>query len=422
MAELKAIRGMHDILMHETPNWQYLEAIVSNIINQYGYQEIRLPIVEKTNLFTQSIGKQTDIISKEMYSFEDRNKDSLTLRPEGTSSCVRAGIEHGLFYNQTQRLWYNGPMFRHERPQKGRQRQFHQIGIEAYGFSDPDIDAEHILICSRIWKKLNIEKDIKLEINSLGTQAARINYRKKLVEYFSSHTNKLDEDSLVRLKKNPLRILDSKNPDIQNLINNAPAFSDYLDNESIEHFNAFRSMLDAANIDYTINQRLVRGLDYYSKTVFEWVSNKLGAQGTVCAGGRYDDLIEIHGAKKTPAVGFAIGVERLLELVDFSNIEQKNTPHIYIVLIGNKAILKHHALLLAEELRNINDLRVIANYNAGSPKSQFKKADKSGAKLALILGEEELKQNEVTLKFLRNDKKQLTITRQELSSFIEKNI
>lgn len=416
MAKLQAIRGMHDILMHDTPRWQFLEATIINILNQYGYQEIRLPIVENTELFARSIGDNTDIVSKEMYSFDDRNHSSLTLRPEGTAGCVRAGIEHGLFHNQTQRLWYSGPMFRHERPQKGRQRQFHQIGVEAFGFAGPDIDAEHILMCARIWKTLNL-KEISLEINSLGTPVSRQKYREKLIEYFSDHKDQLDEDSLVRLEQNPLRILDSKNPDMKALLESAPTMDIYLDSESAEHFAGFKSILDAADISYRINPRLVRGLDYYGKTVFEWITNQLGAQGTICAGGRYDGLVEHHGATPTPAVGFAIGMERLLELADFTKLENRQTPHIYLILAGDQAI--QPGILLAEELRNkIAGLRIMMHCGGGSFKSQFKKADKSGAELALILGEDELREAQLTIKFLRSNEPQTVIKQSEIANFI----
>ena len=420
MVKLQAIRGMHDILMQDTPRWQFLEATISNILSQYGYQEIRLPIVENTDLFTRSIGDNTDIVTKEMYSFNDRNDSSLTLRPEGTAGCVRAGIEHGFFHNQTQRLWYSGPMFRHERPQKGRQRQFHQIGVEAFGFAGPDIDAEHILMCARIWKTLNL-KDIQLEINSLGTPASRLKYREKLIEYFSDHKDQLDEDSLIRLEQNPLRILDSKNPDMKALIKSAPSIDDHLDPESADHFTGFRAILDAAGIDYKINPRLVRGLDYYGKTVFEWITNQLGAQGTICAGGRYDGLVELHGATPTPAIGFAMGMERLLELTDFTELENKSIPHIYLILAGEQA--SQPGILLAEQLRNqVPGLRVMTHYGGGSIKSQFKKADKSGAELALILGEDELQEEQVTVKFLRNDKPQTVIKQSEIANFISNKL
>ena len=339
MTKLQAIRGMHDILMDETPNWQFVEKTIQYILNQYGYKEIRLPILEKTELFENSIGDNTDIVSKEMYSFEDKNKMSLTLRPEGTASCVRAGIEHGLFHNKTQRLWYIGPMFRYERPQKGRQRQFHQLGVEAFGLKGPDVDAEQIMMSNRIWKKLNI-KNINLEINSLGTTESRLNYRKVLVDYFTDNKNELDNDSLIRLETNPLRILDSKNSDIKSLINNAPSISEYLDSESKDHFAQLTEILEHGNVKFTINSKLVRGLDYYGKTVYEWTTTELGTQDTVCAGGRYDNLIENHGSASTPAVGFAIGIERLLELINFKNILDKSTPDIYL-LVSGKNTEKH---------------------------------------------------------------------------------
>ena len=420
MAKLQAIRGMHDVLMEDTPRWQYLEATISDILHQYGYQEIRLPVVEYTELFSRSIGDNTDIVSKEMYTFEDRNQSSLTLRPEGTAGCVRAGIEHGLFHNQTQKLWYAGPMFRHERPQKGRQRQFHQVGVEAFGFDGPDIDAEMILMCARIWQALGI-KDVQLEINSLGTLESRGHYREKLVEYFSAHRDQLDEDSLVRLEHNPLRILDSKNPEMKPLIAAAPSMADYLDPASDEHFTGLRDILDAAGIGYTVNPRLVRGLDYYGKTVFEWTTDQLGAQGTVCAGGRYDGLVEMHGARPTPAVGFAIGMERLLELTDFSHLPASQLPHVYLVLSGPESVKP--GLLLAEELRNkINILRVMTHCGGGSFKSQFKKADKSGAQMALIVGEDELNNHTVTVKFLRADEPQQTVRRDEIVEFIRQRV
>lgn len=420
MAKLQAVRGMHDILMHDTPRWRYLEQTINNILNQYSYQEIRLPIVEKTELFKRSIGDNTDIVSKEMYSFDDRNDSSLTLRPEGTAGCVRAGIEHGLFHNQTQRLWYTGPMFRHERPQKGRQRQFHQIGVEAFGFNGPDIDAEQILMCARLWQALNLS-EISLEINSLGTTESRLKYRTILVEYFSSHKDQLDEDSLIRLEQNPLRILDSKNRDMRSLINEAPTLDEHLDSESADHFAGLKEILDGANIQYTVNPRLVRGLDYYGKTVFEWISNQLGAQGTVCAGGRYDGLVEHHGASATPAVGFAIGLERLIELASFENMQDKHSPHVYLLISGEQAVKP--GLLLAEQLRSeLPDIRILSHCGGGSFKSQFKKADKSGAQIALILGEDELNNNQLTIKFLRSDTPQTLVKWSELANFLSTSL
>ena len=420
MTKLQAIRGMHDILMDETPNWQFVEKTIQYILNQYGYKEIRLPILEKTELFENSIGDNTDIVSKEMYSFEDKNKMSLTLRPEGTASCVRAGIEHGLFHNKTQRLWYIGPMFRYERPQKGRQRQFHQLGVEAFGLKGPDVDAEQIMMSNRIWKKLNI-KNINLEINSLGTTESRLNYRKVLVDYFTDNKNELDNDSLIRLETNPLRILDSKNSDIKSLINNAPSISEYLDSESKDHFAQLTEILEHGNVKFTINSKLVRGLDYYGKTVYEWTTTELGTQDTVCAGGRYDNLIENHGSASTPAVGFAIGIERLLELINFENILDKSTPDIYLLVSGKNT--EKHGLLLAEEVRNqLPDVKILTNCGNESLKSQFKKADKSGAEIALVLAEDELEKKELTVKYLRKEKAQITIKWNEISNFLNKTL
>ncbi len=420
MTKIQAIRGMHDILMHETPNWQYIEQSIQNVLDQYNYKEIRLPIIEKTELFKHAIGDNTDIVSKEMYSFEDKNNSSITLRPEGTASCVRAGIEHGLFHNKLQRLWYMGPMFRYEKPQKGRQRQFHQLGVEAFGFKGPDIDAEQIMICSRIWKTLNI-KNIKLEINSLGSSESRLKYRKILVDYFLSKKNDLDEDSLIRLEKNPLRILDSKNKDMQSLIKNAPPINEYLDSQSTEHFSKLKEILDHAKIQYDVNSKLGRGLEYYEKTVYEWKTQELGAQDTLCSGGRYDNLVETHGAKSTPAIGFAIGLERLVELSCFEKISDQTTAHVYLLLSGNNT--KKHGLLLAEEIRDkLPNIKIETNCGEGSLKSQFKRADKSGAQIALILGEDELEKKQLTVKYLRNDKPQITIKSQEISDFLDKSL
>ena len=416
MAKIQAIRGMHDILMQDTPSWQYLEESISCILKQYAYQEIRLPIVEKTGLYRRSIGDNTDIVSKEMYSFDDRNKKNLTLRPEGTAGCVRAGIEHGLFHNKTQRLWYVGPMFRHERPQKGRQRQFHQIGVEAFGFSGPDIDAEQILMCARIWKELNLN-DISLQINSLGTKESRTNYIKILVDYFSSNKEKLDDDDLVRLEQNPLRILDSKNPEIKDLISKSPTLDDHIDSDSADHFHGVKEILDSAEIKYKINPRLVRGLDYYEKTVFEWITTQLGSQGTVCAGGRYDSLVEQHGSSPTPAIGFAMGLERLQELIDFSKIPDKQSPHVYLILSGKKATGR--GVLLAEQLRDqLPNLRLLTHCGEGSMKSQFRKADKSGAQIALVLAEDEMTKNQVSIKFLRSESSQTSIKWSDIANFL----
>ena len=397
---IQAIRGMNDILPEQTPAWQYLEAQVRAVLHAYGYQEIRLPILEKTELFKRSIGEVTDIVEKEMYTFEDRNGDSLTLRPEGTAGCVRAGIERGLLHNQQQRLWYMGPMFRHERPQKGRYRQFHQIGVEVFGMPGPDIDAELILMTARMWRALGLG-EVSLQLNSLGTPQARARYREVLVEFLSRHRESLDADSLRRLDSNPLRILDSKNPDMQDLIAAAPRLADYLDDESQQHFARLCALLDGAGLAYEINPRLVRGLDYYGRTVFEWVTTRLGAQGTVCAGGRYDGLVEFLGGRATPAVGFAMGIERLIALLETCGVAFPSTaPHAYLVTVGERA--EAHGLVLADRLRDaVPGLRLLLNAGGGSFKNQFKRADKCGAELALVLGDSELEAGQVGLKPLR---------------------
>ena len=415
---IQSIRGMHDVLPDDSHRWQAFEEIIRQVMASYGYSEIRTPIVESTDLFCRSIGEVTDIVEKEMYTFEDRNGDMLTLRPEGTASCVRAGIEHGFLHNQIRRLWYMGPMFRHERPQKGRYRQFHQIGVETFGIADPDIDAELILMSARMWRLLGL-KDIRLELNTLGTTESRLEYRKVLVEYLQEHRDQLDEDSLKRLDTNPLRVLDSKNPEMQKLINNAPSLHDYLDDESAEQFALLKSYLDAAGIDYTINPRLVRGLDYYCKTVFEWVTDKLGAQGTVCAGGRYDGLVEQLGGKSSPAAGFALGIERLLSLIEDSSAALENDGlDVYLLAPGDSSI--SHAMLLAEDLRDqLPALKIQTHCGGGSFKNQIKKADKSGALLALILGEDELKNNNVTVKYLRENKDQVTIAQDAVADFLQ---
>ena len=412
---IQAVRGMNDILPEDTPYWQELEATIRDVLMTYGYQEIRTPVLEKTDLFKRSIGEVTDIVEKEMYTFEDRNGDSLTMRPEGTAACVRAGIQNGLLHNQVPRLWYMGPMFRHERPQKGRYRQFHQVGVETFGMMGPDLDAELILLTARLWKSLGLD-GLELQLNSLGTSEARKVYREKLVEYFTEHKNQLDEDSLRRLESNPLRILDTKNPDMRTVVEAAPKLTEYLDDESREHFGTLRSLLDAAGVKYRINPCLVRGLDYYSRTVFEWVSDKLGAQGTVCAGGRFDALVEQLGGKAVPAAGFAIGLERLLELVR-ENLQPKHLPHVYLVLVGD--VTQQPGLVLAEQLRDkISGLRLLSHCGGGSFKSQFKKADKSGAELALILGDEEVSNNTISIKFLREKKSQETLGQGTLSKWL----
>ncbi|VAW67576.1 Histidyl-tRNA synthetase, partial [hydrothermal vent metagenome] len=400
--KINCIRGMHDILPAQTPLWQFFESRVRTLLQNYAYSEIRMPLVESTDLFCRSIGEVTDIVEKEMYTFEDRNGDSLTLRPEGTASCVRAGIQHGLFHNQQQRLWYMGPMFRHERPQKGRYRQFHQVGVETYAMSGPDIDAELILLTARLWKQLGLE-NIRLEINTLGSAESRRTYRDVLLAYLNKHIDILDEDSLRRLESNPLRILDSKNPAMQSMIDAAPSLLDHLDEESSLHFSQLTAILDNAGIKYVINTRLVRGLDYYCKTVFEWVTDALGAQGTVCAGGRYDGLVEQLGGRATPAAGFAMGVERLLLLLEDAGQQVDNAADIFVILQGDKAQLE--GLSIVEAMRNeLPDICVQTNCGGGSFKSQMKKADKSAAKIALILGEDEMLNGLVGIKFLRESK------------------
>jgi histidyl-tRNA synthetase len=409
---LQAIRGMNDTLPEQTPLWRYFEDAVASLLDGYGYRQMRMPIVEFTELFKRSIGEVTDIVEKEMYTFDDRNGDSLTLRPEGTAACVRAVLEHGLSGGgQTQKLWYIGPMFRHERPQKGRYRQFHQIGVEVFNIDGPDIDAELIVLTWRLWGLLGIRDAVKLELNSLGTSAARAVYREALVEFLTAHADQLDEDSRRRMASNPLRVLDSKNPDTQALLINAPKLAEYLDEESQVHFDGLKARLDAAGVPYVINPKLVRGLDYYSKTVFEWVTEQLGSQGTVCAGGRYDGLVEQMGGKPTAGVGFAMGIERLVLLLETLGkvpAEIARTVDFYMCAFGEPAELA--ALTLSERLRDqLPNLRLQVNAGAGSFKSQFKKADKSGALYALILGEDELTQQVVGCKPLRGQGEQQSI-------------
>lgn len=404
MPEFKAIRGMHDILPAQTPLWQYIEQCARDLLTRYGYGELRLPIVEQTALFARSIGDLTDIVEKEMYTFTDRNGLSVSLRPEGTAGCVRACEEHGLLYNQTQRLWYAGPMFRYERPQKGRQRQFHQIGVEAFGLVGPDIDAELLALTMRLWRELKLDAAVKLQINSIATLAARQEYIAALRDYLQRHKDALDSDSQRRLDSNPLRILDSKHPATQQLLDAAPDISDYLDEESAQHFAQLRAHLDELNIAYTVNTRLVRGLDYYSKTVFEWVTDRLGAQGTVCAGGRYDGLVQQLGGKPTPAVGFAMGMERLCLLMQAMQHPAASADagtDVYFVVLD--ASLQLAAQACAERLRDgLPGLRLKLHCGGGSTKSQMKKAHGSGAKYALILGAEEQEKGVLALKALRD--------------------
>ena len=419
--KLQSIRGMNDLLPEQSATWQYLERAVADVLGRYSYREIRFPILEQTELFKRAVGEVTDIVEKEMYSFDDRNGDSLSLRPEGTAGCVRACTQNGLLHNQTQRLWYTGPMFRHERPQKGRLRQFHQIGVEAFGLNGPDIDAELLLITARLWKTLKIDHAVTLQINSLGTCTDRTNYRVALVDYLSARKDALDEDSQRRLDSNPMRILDSKNPQTQALLNDAPNLLDFIDEESRDHFKQLCAVLDAADVAYEINPRLVRGLDYYSKTVFEWVTNHLGAQGTVCAGGRYDGLVEQLGGKPCPGVGFAMGVERLALLLDELGVVPDSvdqTVDLYLLAVGD---VEQQALVLAENLRgSFATARLECHCGGGSFKSQIKKADKSGADIALILGEDEAAGGTVGVKYLRQDRPQETIAQADLSDLINK--
>jgi len=418
---IQAVRGMNDILPAETSLWQHAERIFRRVLHSYAYQEIRFPIVEKTELFKRSIGEITDIVEKEMYTFLDRNQETLTLRPEGTACCVRAGIEHGLLYNQIQRLWYLGPLFRHERPQKGRYRQFHQCSAEVFGLAGPDIDAELIIMSAFLLDKLDISSCVSLQINSLGTPESRTHYRKELVQYLHDHKDELDEDSHKRLHKNPLRILDSKNPDLKSLIANAPKLLDYLDTESQQHFEKLQEYLRHNNIPFEVNPCLVRGLDYYTKTVFEWVSDKLGAQGTVCAGGRYDELVSQLGGKPTPAVGFSFGMERTILLMQENNHRNAPALHVYLITDGDAAFSA--GLKLANYLRNkVPQLKLLMHCGGGSIKNQFKKADKSGALYAVILGEHELKTHSVSLKNLHENTPQQTLYQDELAEYLKLNI
>ncbi|ERL52426.1 histidyl-tRNA synthetase [Halomonas huangheensis] len=415
------MRGMNDLLPGQSSVWQYFESQVATLMQRYGYDEIRTPVLEQTALFCRSIGEVTDIVEKEMYTFEDRNGDSLTLRPEGTASTVRAAMEHGLLHNQTQRLWYTGPMFRHERPQKGRYRQFHQVGVETYGLEGPDIDAEVILLSARLWKQLGLYEHVTLELNSLGSNEARAAYRDKLVAYFEAHHEVLDEDSRRRLTSNPLRILDSKNPAMADMLADAPRLMDHIDDESRQHFEALTARLDAAGIQYVINPRLVRGLDYYCRTVFEWTTSALGSQGTVCAGGRYDGLVEQLGGKPTPAVGFAMGIERLILLLETLDIvpDEARAP-LDVYVLGMDASTDGSAMHLAEQLRDAApELRVQLHCGGGNFKNRMKKADRSDARLALILGENEQASGQVAIKFLRDERSQQIIAQQDLAAALK---
>ena len=408
---------MHDILPADMPYWQLLEKTVTAVFSSYGFEEIRVPVLEKTEVFTRAIGPATDVVEKEMYTFEDRNGDFLSLRPEGTAGIVRAALQNGLLYGSPLRLWHAGPMFRHERPQKGRTRQFHQAGAEVFGAEGPDVDTELLAMGERIWKRLGLQ-NIRLELNSLGNSQERTVYRQKLVEFLSAYSKELDHETLQRMQRNPLRVLDSKNEKVQAILENAPRLPDFLGEESRRHFEGVRRMLDRLNIEYTVNPRLVRGLDYYCHTVFEWMTSDLGAQGTVCAGGRYDGLIELQGGKPWPATGFAMGLERLVELVKQAGGVPVHWPHVYLVHSGPATQLEGFAI--AEELREaIPTLRIVCNAGSGSFRSQFKRADRSGAALALVIGDDELDQRKVTIKHLREQVEQESMSREGLTAWME---
>lgn len=420
---IQAVRGMNDILPAETHLWQHAENVIRRILRGHGYQEIRTPIVERTELFNRSIGEDTDIVEKEMYTFLDRNDESLTLRPEGTASCVRAGIEHGLLYNQIQRLWYLGPNFRYEKPQKGRYRQFYHYGAEVYGLPGPDIDAELIIMSAIIFDKLGLSPSVSLQLNTLGSPDSRKQYRKQLVDYFTRYKNQLDEDSLKRLTKNPLRILDSKNPAMKELIEKAPKITSSLDKESALHFEKVQEYITHVGVNFEINPRLVRGLDYYTKTVFEWVTDKLGSQGAVCSGGRYDGLVEQLGGKNTPALGFAIGMERLILLMNQSGHKYNTEPVLHAYVITDSEAAFKNGLKLSNYLRSkVHGLRLTLHMGGGNFKNQFKKADKSGALYAIIIGEHELKTRSVSLKNLRQDLPQQTLYQDELAEYLKLNL
>ncbi|WP_345858023.1 histidine--tRNA ligase [Shewanella algae] len=417
--QIQAIRGMNDILPTQSPVWQKVEAVLRASVASFGYSEIRTPIVENTDLFKRSIGEVTDIVEKEMYTFADRNGDSLTLRPEGTASTVRAGNEHGLLYNQEQRLWYIGPMFRHERPQKGRYRQFHQFGVEVYGIKSADIDAEVLMLSASLWQKLGLTEHVSLELNTLGDSDERAAYREALVAFLEQHKDKLDEDSQRRMYSNPLRVLDSKDQQVQALLADAPALMDYLGEDSKAHFARLCELLEAVGIQYRVNPRLVRGLDYYNRTVFEWVTDSLGAQGTVLAGGRYDGLVSQLGGKETPAVGFAMGLERIVLLLETLelNADVAAEVDVYVTAMGDDCVIE--AMKIAQELREkLPKLKVMSHCGGGNFKKQMKRADKSGAGFALIIGETELANNKVAVKPLRGDGAQQDVERQALVDYL----
>ena len=416
---IQAVRGMNDIPPTEMPYWRMVEDIARSVLGDYGYAEIRMPMVEKTELFVRSIGEVTDIVEKEMYTFVDRNGDSLTLRPEATASMVRAGIQLGLLHNQVQRLWCIGPMFRHERPQKGRYRQFHQLDVEAFGLTGPEVDAELILLMERMWQQFGLT-NLKLEINSLGSREVQARYRSLLADYFTQHQAGLDEDARRRLHSNPLRILDSKNPDMQALVEDAPRLVDHLDEESEAHFATLKEILTRCEINFHVNSRLVRGLDYYTRTVFEWVTDELGSQSAVCGGGRYDGLVEEIGDRSTPAIGFALGLERVVELLKTHDVQPVTSfPQVYLVAVGEQASIAAHPL--AEKLRSSEPgLRIMVDAGPGNFGRKLKNADRSGAPTALILGENEISGNCVGIKYLRDSTDQLSVAQTDLLTNPEK--
>ena len=406
---IRPVRGMNDVLPEARSAWAAVDVAAEEIFEAYGYRRIRIPAMERTELFSRSIGETTDIVQKEMYTFEDRNGSMVTLRPEATAGIVRAGLSHGLFHNQQQKLWCSGPMFRYEKPQKARYRQFHQLDVEAIGYAGPEVDAELIVMSARLWERLGLESPM-LELNSLGTPQARAGYREALQAYFSHSRDKLDAESLQRLERNPLRILDSKNPDLEALIAEAPELTDYLDDDSKAHFERLQQLLDDVNVGYELNTRLVRGLDYYSRTVFEWVTDRLGAQSAICSGGRYDGLVAQLGGRDTPAIGWALGIERVVELIEAEGLQiVEPLPHAYLAMAGERAQRK--GFEIAEELRmRVPGVRLTMDCLGGSLKSQLRRADRSGARMALILGDEELDVGQISVKALREDTPQVRLT------------
>ena len=417
---IRSVRGMNDILPGDIHYWQFLESTAEQVFSSHGFEQIRIPLLEKTDVFKRAIGEATDVVSKEMYSFDDRNGESLTMRPEGTAGVVRAALQNGLLYGPVKRLWYSGPMFRYERPQKGRSRQFHQIGAELFGATGADADLEILALGTRLWSSLELT-GLRLEINSLGNSEERASYRDQLYGFLVAHKAELDDQTNERAERNPLRVLDSKDPAVQTLLENAPLLADHLGEDSRAHFNQLKHYLDRLGIEFHVNPRLVRGLDYYCHTVFEWITDELGAQGTVCAGGRYDNLVELQGGKPWPGIGFAMGEERLVELLRQKDAVSPPTIHAYLVAVGENST--ENALKLAYDLRaGVPGLNLVANLNGGSFKTQFKRADRSGARLALVLGEDEIRNGQITVKFLRSGEDQLTIGQNEAGDWIRNYI